>query len=569
MPGPTLPVSIKMYTEKYCEDGENFEKAITRVAKALRDDTPHYKAFREITMDMRFMPGGRIQSAMGATREVTAWNCFVAPTIEDTFVDGDNSIMDVATKAAATLRQGGGLGYDFSTLRPRNDIIRKLGSKSSGPIAFMEIFDAVCRTAASAGHRRGAQMGVLRVDHPDIEAFIAAKQNSTYLTGFNLSVGITDEFMDVLAAGKTFWLTFGGRRYREVDARELWDKIMASTWDWAEPGVLFIDRMNEMNNLWYCEKITATNPCGEQPLPPNGACLLGSFNLARYVNVKTKTLDLTQLRKDVPHVVRAMDNVIDRGFYPLPEQGREGRAKRRMGLGVTGVANAIEALGFPYGTPDFVACFDTTMEILANEVYFASAMLAKEKGAFALFDRDKFLSGKFIQTLGSDAKEAIGRYGIRNSHLLSVAPTGTISLCADNVSSGIEPVFAYEYERAIQSPDGMFNSRVTDYGLATFGVRGKPCSEVTIDEHLAVLLSAQKHVDSAVSKTCNIGDNVSFDEFKDVYVKAFEGGAKGCTTFRTSGKRMGILVEKKAEPAPTSEGEACRIDPVSGMKSCE
>lgn len=567
MAGPTLPISVEIHADKYRNEGETFEVGMTRIANALKDDTPHFKAFRSILMDMRFLPGGRVQAAMGAPKTVTPYNCFVSGTIEDSFVEGSGSIMQMATEAAQTMRLGGGIGYDFSGLRPSGDLIRKLGSHSSGPVSFMHIYDAVCKCVASSGHRRGAQMGVLRVDHPDILNFINAKKDVGSLTGFNISVAITDDFMEHLVKGKSFPLSFGGNHYRDIDPSELWDAIMLNTWDWAEPGVLFIDRINEMNNLWYCEKIAATNPCGEQPLPPYGACLLGSFNLTKYIG-KRGNFDFDQLEKDTYVVVRAMDNVVDRAEYPLPQQGREARAKRRMGIGVTGLANAIETMGHPYGSANFIAQQDYVMGFITHHCYLASVELAREKGAFALYDRERFNESKFIKTLNPDVRKAIKKYGIRNSHLTSIAPTGTISLTADNVSSGIEPVFSYEYDRTIQTPKGPKIEVVTDYGVREFGVKGKRASDVTLDEHLAVLLTSQKNVDSAVSKTCNVGDHVEFDEFKNVYLKAFDGGAKGITTFRAAGKRMGILVDKPAE-AVDEDGGACAYDPATGMRSCE
>ncbi len=512
------------------------------------------------------MPGGRIQASVGATKRVTPYNCFVSGTIEDSFVEGEGSIMARATQAAATMRMGGGIGYDFSTLRPSGDIIRKLGSRSSGPLSFMEIYDSICRCVASSGHRRGAQMGVLRVDHPDIEAFIHAKQNSDQLTGFNTSIGVTDEFMEAVVSGSSFKLRYGGQVYREIDAGNLWEMIMRSTWDWAEPGVLFIDTINRLNNLRYCELIVATNPCGEQPLPPFGACLLGSFNLLLYV-VRTTLgyeFDWDRFILDIPPVVRALDNVIDLGIFPLYEQEKEAKSKRRMGLGVTALANALEVLGLPYGTPEFVEMEEKILKTLNRHAYLASANLALEKGAFPLFDADKYLEeGTFASTLDQDVLDRIRQFGIRNSHLTSIAPTGTISLCADNVSSGIEPVFAYEYERTINTTDGPVVVKVQDRALAGWGVRGTQAKDVTVDQHLAVLLAAARNVDSAVSKTCNVPPDTDWDTFKQIYISAWEGGAKGCTTFQVGGKRFGILNTNEDGTA------ACRIDPETGRKECD
>ncbi|QIG74990.1 ribonucleoside-diphosphate reductase protein [Rhizobium phage RHph_I72] len=573
--GPQTRVGEYFHAMKYRSDGETFRESNNRVAAALKDSDEHYHAFREITGDMRFMPGGRIQGAMGAARATTPYNCYVSGRIEDSFVHGDGSIMQRATEAAATMRMGGGIGYDFSTLRPRGSLIRKLQSHATGPISFMEIFDAICGCVSSSGHRRGAQMGVLRVDHPDIEEFLHAKQNTTSLTNFNISIAITDEFMHAVRERRTFHLRWGGEIYKEVDAANLWEAIMRSTWDWAEPGVLFIDRINELNNLRYCEEIAATNPCGEQPLPPHGACLLGSFNLAKYVKptmlgvvgVDQWVFDYDQLIADIPHVVRAMDNVVDRARYPLPEQEAEAKNKRRMGLGVTGLANAGEALGFSYGSEGFLDWMENVLRIIAVECYRASALLAKEKGAFPLCD-ERLGDSPFIQKLPEDVRELIEEYGLRNSHLTSIAPTGTISLTADNVSSGCEPVFDYVTSRPVNTPAGQELVEVEDYGLAVFGVRGKRASEVTAQEHIAVLTRAQKWVDSAVSKTCNMDSSMSWDDFKALYMTAWEGGAKGCTTFNIDGKRMALLTGKKTEDMDERQGQTCEIDPVTGRRDC-
>lgn len=605
MSGPTLPISQEIHATKYRGPNEGFREAMNRIANALKDDEGHFRAFREILLDMRFAPGGRVQSAMGATKNVTPYNCFVSGTIEDSFVEGHGSIMARAQEAAATMRQGGGIGYDFSTLRPRGDLIKKLSSASSGPLSFMEVYDAVCRCVASSGHRRGAQMGVLRIDHPDIEAYIHAKQprpehaalwqhvqdlpageeragliralqTTLPLQGFNLSIAVTDEFMECLEAGKPFALKFGGRTYSEVDPVALWDAVMRGTWDWAEPGVLFIDTINKMNNLWYCEQIAATNPCGEQPLPPYGACLLGSFNLTRYLVPKSSAVlvgqprwdfDWDMLAGDIPFVVRAMDNVVDRAKFPLYEQEKEAKSKRRMGLGVMGLANALEALGMPYGTPEFLKFEDRLMAFINRHCYLASVEIAKVKGAFPMFDKEKFLQGGFIRTLDQSVLEGIRQHGIRNSHLTSVAPTGTISLSCDNISSGIEPVFLHQYDRTIQTFDGPRVETVSDYGARVFGVKGRTANEVTPEEHVAVLTTATKHVDSAVSKTCNVGGDTDWEAFKRLYVAAYAGGAKGCTTFRTDGKRAGVLVAKQ-EPEDDKPAEACYIDPATGRREC-
>lgn len=579
--GPTLKVSKEIHSMKYRGEHESFSEASARFAHTLADSQEHFRALYNIILDMRFLGGGRTQASIGSPRDTTAFNCFVSGTIEDSFDD----IMAKATEAGKTMRLGGGIGYDFSTLRPRGDLIVSLDSKSSGPVSFMEIYNAICNTISSAGHRRGAQMGVLRIDHPDIEEFIRAKQNEDKLRQFNISVGVTDAFMEAVQNDTTFDLVFEGRVYKTINAKNLWEEIMRSTWEWAEPGILFIDKINQMNNLHYCETIAATNPCAEQPLPPYGACLLGSFNLVKYINKITvhdyddKRKDYTeggttswyfnfdQLKADIPVVVRAMDNIVDNTTYPLKEQETEAKNKRRMGLGYTAVANAGEVLGYPYGSKEFITWFEQVQEVVRDEVYNASVELAKEKGAFPLFEASEYAKGVFIKSLPAAIQRKIRKYGIRNSHLLSVAPTGTISLSADNVSSGIEPVFSHYYDRTIQTFNGPITERVEDYAYRVYGIKGKTTADCTAEEHLAVLASAQKYVDSAVSKTINVNPNMPWEEFKDIYMKAWQGGCKGCTTFNSSGKRFGILNAVKEEE--TEEGKACYRDVSTGKKSCE
>jgi len=564
--GPTLGISKELHADKYRHDNETFPEAMTRIANALADDLQHFRSFRDILMDMRFLPAGRVQAAAGSPRRVTYYNCFVSGIIDDSM----KGIMDGATDAAYTMRMGGGIGYDFSTLRPRGERIVTLGSRASGPVSFMRIYDAVCHTIASAGHRRGAQMGVLRVDHPDIQEFIRAKQNTTNLTAFNISVGITDAFMEALKTGNTFELKFGGRVVDRVDANALWEEIMRSTWEWAEPGVLFLDTINRFNNLYYCETISATNPCGEQPLPPYGACLLGSFNLVKYlVDGDDFSFNYEQLKADIKHVVRGMDNVVDKSIYPLEAQRNEALSKRRMGLGITGLANAGESMGFPYGSVEFLDFEAKVLDCIRDYCYLASAELAKEKGSFPLYDKDMYLAGRFVQSLPEDVRASIRANGIRNSHLTSIAPTGTISLAADNISSGIEPVFAYGYDRTVQTFNGPKVERVTDYGIRELGVAGKRTEDVTAQEHLDVLLAAAKRVDSAVSKTCNVSSGMAWDDFKQLYYKAWEGGAKGITTFNSGGKRFGILnAAPRSEENEGSEAQACYVDE-KGVRSCE
>jgi len=584
MTGPTIPVAIWADEQKYRQEGEEYGQKVARVAQALSDNQDHFNHFRDILREQRFLPGGRVQAAAGSYRRVTAFNCFVMKNVPDSM----EGIMDVAKEAAITMQLGGGVGYDFSGIRPRGARIKSIGSQASGPVSFMGIMDATCKTIASAGHRRGAQMGCLRVDHPDIMEFISAKANNDKLTQFNISVLVTDAFMEAVKADSDFDLVFEGRVFDTVRARHLWETILRYTWDWAEPGVIFIDRVNQMNNLWYCEDISATNPCGEQPLPEYGACLLGSFNLTKYVKYVPKSIsgletkfefDWSQLEYDIPHVVRAMDNVIDETTYPLKEQEQEAKNKRRMGLGVTGLGNVLGALGIRYGSGEAKEFTREVLKLIANRCYMASASLAAEKGPFPLFDEEKYLRGKFIQKLDSDVQETIARVGIRNSHLTSIAPTGTISLTANNVSSGIEPVFSHYYDRTIQTFDGPMVERVEDYAYREWGIKCDTADSISVEDHVGMLNAAQEWVDSACSKTCNVGDSVTWEQFKNVYLQAYEGGAKGCTTFRASGKRFGILNASASEdvveePEQASdetvvEGGACYIDPETGIRSCE
>lgn len=564
---------------------KTIEDTSWRVAELSSEKSSYEKVFCvQVPTTQSFVIDGGILSG----------NCFVSPTIHDSFVDGPKgsddmrsvSIMDAAKLAAQTMRQGGGIGYDFSTLRPGGDMIMGVRAKTDGPIAFMPIYNAVCQATSSAGERRGAQMGVLRCDHPDIMKFITMKTNNDFLKGFNVSVGVTDELMEAVARNGTFDLRFGGRVYQTVDARELWDLIMKTTWDWAEPGVLFLDTINRENNLWYCETIAATNPCGEQPLPPYGACLLGSFAIPKYLvrDLAGYYFNWPLFIADIPHVVRMMDNVIDKANYPLPQQREEATSKRRMGLGVTGLANALEAMGMPYGSIPFVTFETKLLNVLRDEAYRASIELAKEKGAFKLFDPERYLASGHNKKLPDDIRDGIRKYGIRNSHLTSIAPTGTISFSADNMSGGIEPVFALETERPVDMPGGKQVVTVKDYGFNFLGVSGRTTAQVTIEEHMAVFLAAATRVDSAVSKTVNVDKHVKFEDFMGIYQTAFEGGAKGLTTFNKDGKRFALLKDKDGDDrAPTApecpadiplmpaimEGSTCTFDPVTGKRNCE
>lgn len=560
--GPQVPECEEVHKTKHRLTNESFEESVHRHAASMSDSEDHRLALKDIELDQRILYAGRIQAAMGSPKNVTAFNCFVSGVIEDSM----DSIFDRVKEAAETMRRGGGIGYDFSRIRPSGDRIVTLDSSASGPVSFMGVFNAACKTIMSAGLRRGAMMAVLRVDHPDIEEFIRAKRNEGELTNFNVSVGVTDKFMQAVVSGKPFDLVFDGRVYDTINAKALWDEIMRNTWDWAEPGVIFLDRVNTDNNLHYCETIEATNPCGEQPLPPYGACLLSSFNLVKYVDTGFN-FNYPQFKEDIAHVVRAVDNVIDRTEYPLVQQEKEAKAKRRMGLGVTGLANTLTLLGLRYGSPEAVRVTRKIMKTLTCAAYEASIELAKEKGAFPDY-APAYLDSAFVKRLPQDLQEGIASHGIRNSHLTSIAPTGTISFTADNISSGIEPVFANEVNRTVITENGPITVALKDYTWNYYGLRSVETHELTTDEHLAMQIAVQPWVDSAVSKTINVGDDVTFDEFKEIYVKAWKGKLKGCTTFRLSGKRYGILNKVEPEDDVIEDGAACFIDPATGNKEC-
>ena len=514
--------------------GETFQESCCRVAAAITDSSPHFERFRELLMSRFFLPAGRIQVSAGSPQGTTLINCFVSGGIKDS-MDG---IMNIATEAATTMRKGGGIGYNFSTIRPRGSRITTLGSLASGAVSFISIYNAVGESISSAGDRWGAQMGVLRVDHPDIEEFINLKTRPEIMANFNLSVAMTDHFMECVEADLLFELVFEGTVYKTVSARLLFEKIMRATWDWAEPGILFIDRINEMNNLSSIEKIAATNPCGEQPLPPYGACLLGSINLTKYSKGSIATA--------MPDIVRAMDIALDVSKYPLEAQKIEAQTKRRIGIGVTGLANHIETeYGYSYGSDSFLAEAEKIFIELRDSAYRASIDLSKEKGAFGRLDKATYCNTPFIRTLPKDIKEGIWDHGIRNSHLISFAPAGTISLTADNISSGIEPTFSYEYTRDIRTAEGTKNVSIKDYAFANHGIRGRTAKQCTVKDHMDVLILATMYSDSAVSKTVNVGSEIQWEEFKGIYMQAWKRGAKGLTTFRADGKRFGLLQESK------------------------
>jgi ribonucleoside-diphosphate reductase alpha chain len=530
----------------------------------------HALAFAHALAGYRFLPAGRILAGAGTGRAVTLFNCFVMGTITDS-MDG---IFSHIREAALTLQQGGGIGYDFSTIRPKGAPVEGVGADASGPVSFMDVWDAMCRTIMSAGSRRGAMMATLACDHPDIEEFIEAKRTPGRLSNFNLSVLVSDAFIDAMKADGDWPLTFGGRVFKTLKARELWDRIMRSTYDYAEPGVIFIDRINAANNLNYCEYIRSSNPCGEQPLPPYGACLLGSINLAQLVKDPFgdgAALDLEALKDLTRTAVRFLDDVIDISRFPLEAQRGEAHAKRRIGLGVTGLADALIFCRTKYGSPESLSLIDEWLSALTQAAYRASAELAREKSPFPLFDREEFLARPFVQALPQDIRDMIAADGIRNGLLTSIAPTGTISLFAGNVSSGIEPVFAYTYDRRVLLPDGTTRQEtVHDFAVqafqAKFGAEAAlpeyfvSAQTLSPDDHLAVQAAAQKHIDSSISKTINVPQAISFEGFKDIYLQAYELGCKGCTTYRPN-EVTGAVLTMSAEVEDTSDEPQLPLEP--------
>ncbi len=538
-----------------------------RIARALADseaDPAQWEdRFYAALEDFRFLPAGRITAGAGTGRSVTLFNCFVMGTIPDS-LDG---IFQMLKEAAVTMQQGGGIGYDFSTIRPRGAEVKGVAADASGPLSFMDVWDAMCRTIMSAGSRRGAMMATMRCDHPDIETFIEAKKDPARLRMFNLSVLVTDAFMAAVKADGPWELTFGGKVYKTVEARDLWNRIMRSTFEVAEPGVIFIDRINAMNNLRYCETIAATNPCGEQPLPPYGACLLGSVNLAKLIKNPFETkakLDLRALDDLVRTAIRMMDNVVDASRFPLSEQLAEAKAKRRIGLGVTGLADALLMLGLRYGSEEAAAQTEAWMKAIARAAYLASVDLAKEKGPFPLFDAEKYLASGSLTHMDEDVRASIRQHGIRNALLTSIAPTGTISLYAGNVSSGIEPVFAYAYTRKVLQKDGSRSEEeVVDYAVRLWREKhgDAPLPDYFVNaqtlpplDHVRMQAAAQKWIDSSISKTINCPEDISFEDFKEVYMAAWDQGCKGCTTYRPNDVTGSVLsVSEKTDTAP---GEA-------------
>jgi ribonucleoside-diphosphate reductase alpha chain len=582
------PIAEQMWDMKYRfkeYDGTPIDLTVhdtwDRISKHLAscEKDPDYWAgeFYEALESFKFIPAGRINAGAGTgDRKVTLFNCFVMGTLEDSLT----GIYDGLKDAVVTMQQGGGIGYDFSTLRPQGAEVKGVASDSSGPLSFMDVWDASCRTIMSAGVRRGAMMATMRCDHPDVEKFIEAKRDPVRLRMFNMSVLVTDKFMVAVKNDDTFDLVFGGKVYKTIKAKSLWDKIMSATYHYAEPGVIFIDRINAMNNLNYCETIAATNPCGEQPLPPYGACLLGSVNLVALLG-DDYSIDKTKLSKTVSLAVRMMDNVVDVSKFPLPAQEKEAKDKRRIGLGVTGLADALALAGLTYGSDEAVAWTNDIMRSISVFAYQASIDIAKEKGSFPLFDKDKYLDTENMKGMPDIIRSQIEQHGIRNALLTSIAPTGTISLYAGNVSSGIEPIFALSYERKVMQKDGSKVTEVVeDYGVTKWK-RDNPgiplpksfvtAQTLTPNAHVRMQAAAQRWVDSSISKTINVPEDINFDDFKKVYMDAYDTGCKGCTTYRPNDVTGSVLTA--TEEGQIEEGGACEIkfDEETGqlLRSCE
>ncbi|MEK8095214.1 adenosylcobalamin-dependent ribonucleoside-diphosphate reductase [Methylocystis sp. IM3] len=598
MDNASAEISHHIWATKY-RDRDRREGAIAdtwrRVSSALAAVEPEEgslweKRFFNALNDFKFLPGGRILAGAGTGRNVTLFNCFVMGAIEDS-VPG---IFRALQEAAITMQQGGGIGHDFSTLRPYGFRARGAGGVASGPVSFMDIWDAMCGALLSTGARRGAMMATLRCDHPDIQAFVAAKQRPGRLRHFNLSVLVTDAFMAAVraddewpllfpdgepeAAGETILREWAGtdapvpcRIIRRIRARALWEQILQANYDCAEPGVLFVDRINQLNNLWYRERISATNPCGEIPLPPYGACDLGSLNLAAFVSAPFTTearLDLLALAETAKIAVRMLDNVIDASRFPLAEQAESARGSRRVGLGITGLADAFLMLRLRYGEDRSLAVAAEAMLTICHAAYRSSIGLAKEKGPFPFFERQKYSQGAFIRSLPEDIQEGIAKHGVRNSHVLAIAPTGTISLLAGNVSSGIEPIFGPSYARRVLAEDGtVMEFALTDYALDRWrrsakDPRGLPkwfvrAAELPVRAHLEMQATLQPFVDNSISKTINVPEDCPFSEFSQIFDIAYDRGLKGCTTFRPNPISGAVL---SAAPAEMKTPHCCALE---------
>ena len=597
------PLSLRVWEIKYrlhrggrpaeARIEDTWQRVAAAIASVEGRDAAHWSGeFRRLLEGFRFLPGGRILAGAGTGRRVTLFNCFVMGLIDDS-MDG---IFDSLKEGALTMQQGGGIGYDFSTLRPRGTRARGSGTIASGPVSFMEIWDRMCATILSTGARRGAMMATLRCDHPDIEEFITAKHSAGRLQHFNLSVQVSDAFMEAVRADGPWELVFpqaslddappgetrsrrwtgsGGpvpcRVFRTLPARALWRTLMDTCYDSAEPGVLFVDRINALNNLHYREHITATNPCGEIPLPPYGACDLGSLNLTRFVLdpfTARARLDLEALATAATVAVRFLDDVIDASRFPLEAQAAQEHGSRRIGLGLTGLADTLVMLGLRYDTEAARALGARAMETICNAAYRASIELARSKGPFPFLDRDRYLQSRFLASRPADIRDGIARHGIRNSHLTAIAPTGTISLLADNVSSGLEPIFADRYRRAVRDED----DRVHEYLVEDHAIRlwrrlhpnGPALPPAWVDvralaprAHLDMQAALQAHVDNAISKTINVPADYPRQDFERIFDLAHELGLKGCTAYRPTPVRGAVLQAAPAAVPDYLQGPHC------------
>lgn len=582
------PIEKVVWDEKYRfkhQDGTSPEStkqdSMARMCEGVyaKDTTAAKDLGLKSVIGEEWCPAGRIHAGAGTGRSVTLINCFVSSTIMDS-MRGDGhgglGIMDVLAEAAFTQQQGGGIGMDFSPLRPKGALVKNTGSVSDGPLKFMDMWDAMCRTIMSSGSRRGAMMATMDCDHPDIVEFIEAKAEEGRLTNFNLSVLVSDAFMEAVEKDRDWYLvsnvpradgghheTFEGKYiYESLRARDLWNKILKQTYVHAEPGIIFIDRINDRNNLKYIETIRATNPCGEQPLPPRGACDLGAVNLARHVTdpfTDKARIDYVVLERTVRVGVRFLDNVLDVSNYPTNEQAEEASNKRRLGLGVTGLANMLQFLRLPYGSHEAREVVSEMMRFIKGVAYDESANLAEQRGCFPLYVQDEFMASPNVETLDETVKAKIRQNGIRNGVLLTIAPTGTTSIYYGNVSSGIEPTFSWTYSRKMKMPDDSFTEfDVEDYGYRVFRENFGDfaelpdymvtATELSVEDHVLMQAVCQEHIDASISKTVNCPTEMTFEEFQNVYTMAWDSGLKGCTTYRPDpNSYRGSVLEVKSD----------------------
>ena len=602
-------ITLDIWNDKYRwgEETHPFDSMV-RVVEGVYSKDPDKEAKRDALEAMQkllWCPAGRIQAGAGTSNIVTLINCFVCRNIEDSM----EGIADALKDTMLTLQQGGGDGMNYSSLRPALARLNRTGAVASGPLPFMDMWDSMCGTIMSAGSRRGAMMAVLDIEHPDIVDFIQAKQTKGRWTNFNVSVLITDAFLDAVHEDEDWFLGFNVPRkddkhlfvtekelddgnielwyaYSKWKARDLWNLIIENTYEWSEPGIILIDKINRENNLNYCETITGTNPCGEQPLPPNGCCNLGAVNLARMVKdpfTPEASFDFKLLQEIASLGVRFLDNVIDVTLYPLDSQAKEEYAKRRIGVGITGLANCLAQLQIRYGNEDALKTTDDIMACLCNTVYASSALLAEERGSFPLYDVQNWgVNSPVVHRLDSGVQAMIEKHGIRNGVLLTIAPTGTTSLYYGNVSSGLEPVFQFKAQRNVRQLDDTFLPyTVYDYSYRLYkAVRGRPHDdgfgyadfmvahdELTVEEHLQMQAVCQHWIDASVSKTINCPPDISFEDFKNIYMRAIELGCKGCTTYRYSEVRGSILSAHKEADSDQEKPEQhlVRPDVLSGQ----